>query len=55
MVEMKGAPTVYSYLGTFHSMSTTRIGEPPPEENTQLGIISPIGYFESPIGDILSD
>ena len=25
------------------------------EENTQLGIISPIGYFKSPIGDILSD
>ena len=25
------------------------------EENTQLGIISPIGYFKSPIGDILSN
>ena len=25
------------------------------EENTQLGIISPIGYFKHPIGDILSN
>ena len=25
------------------------------EENTQLGILSPIGYFKSPIGDFLSN
>ena len=25
------------------------------EENTRLGIISPIGYFRSPIGDMLSN
>ena len=25
------------------------------EENTRLGIISPIGYFKSPIWDILSN
>ena len=25
------------------------------EENTQLGIISPIGYFKSPIGDVFSN